>query len=106
MRSLAALLFAAILMPLGIRLVLPFVARELPSFVDPFVSLMVGYTDLLAAPFRAFAMPGLADGAGLGFDRIESHVVIALIGWSILQAVVLTALGLVGRRPTPSIDRA
>jgi hypothetical protein len=52
-RTLATLIFAAILTPLGVRLALPYFRAELPPVVDPVVDLLVWWTDLLAVPFAA-----------------------------------------------------
>ncbi len=91
-------MFAAILTPLGIRLMLPFVADELPKFAEPVVSLLVWYTDLLAVPFAAFELPGFLRSAVFGFGDLEPRILVALIGWGIVQTVVLTVLGLFGHR--------
>lgn len=104
MRGLAALLFAAILTPLGLRLVLPFV--DLPDFVQPAESLLVWWTDLVAAPFRPFDLPGFLGGGNVGFGRVEPHILTALIGWSIIQGVVLGVIGLLGRRRDGGTEEA
>ncbi len=96
MRALAGLVFAAILTPLGLRLVLPFV--DVPRFARPIESLLTWWTDLLAAPFRSFDVSDFL-GGGFGLGGVEPHIVAALIGWSIVQAVVLTVLGFLRRRP-------
>ncbi len=108
MRTLASLMFAAILTPLGARLALPYLRNELPPFADPIVELLVWWTDLLAVPFAGFSLPGVIGGSGgpgFAFGRIEPDIVIALIGWSIIQAVVLGALALFRRRPSRATDR-
>ena len=104
MRGLAALLFAAIITPLGLRLVLPFV--DLPDFVRPVESLLVWWTDLVAAPFSSFDLPGFLGGGNVGFGRLEPHILVALIGWSIVQGVVLGLIGLLRRRPGGGPDEA
>lgn len=101
MRALAGLVFAAILTPLGLRLALPFV--DIPRFARPIESLLIWWTDLLAVPFRFIDVSDLL-GGGLGFRGIEAEIVGALIGWTIVQAVVLAVLGLFRRRPRHATD--
>lgn len=99
MRTLAAIMFAAILTPLGIRLVLPFLAPQLPEFADPLLSLLVWWTNLLAVPFAGVGLPEFMRGtAGAAFGQVQPQILVALIGWSIVQGVVMGVLGLLGRR--------
>lgn len=99
MRRLAALMFAAILTPLGIRLVLPFLAPQLPELADPLLSLLVWWTNLLALPFAGVGLPEFMRGtAGAAFGQVQPQILVALIGWSVVQGVVMAALGLLGRR--------
>jgi len=98
-RLLVGLIFAAVLTPLGLRLMLPFV--ELPDFLNAFRALLTVWTDLLVIPFvvldagrfvRDFLPPVGA------FARLEPNIVAAFVGWSIVQAVVMAVLGLMTRR--------
>lgn len=97
MRTVAAIMFGAILTPLGIRLMLPYI--ELPEVVQPFEAFLIAYTDLLAIPFSAFRLPRELAGAQTMFGGLQERILIAVIGWSIVQAVVMTIVGFLGRRP-------
>ena len=102
MRVLVGLMFGAILTPLTLRLLLPFV--RLPDEVRPFESLLIGWTDLLAAPFHAFDAGGLLGGflppGGMG--QLDAGIMAALIGWSVIQGVAMTVLALFQRRSNES----
>ena len=105
MRAVAGLLFAAILTPLGLRLMLPFVS--LPEAAEPFENLLIWWTDLLAAPFVVLDagrlvegfLPGGGRGGFGGFGELDSNILAALIGWTVIEAVVVAVLAFFRRRP-------
>lgn len=107
MRTVAGLLFAAILTPLGLRLMLPFVS--LPEAVEPLESLLIAWTDLLALPFVALDAGRLLEGflpaGGRGapgvFGTLDRNILAALIGWTIIQGAVMVVLAVFQRRSRP-----
>ena len=107
MRTVAGLLFVAILTPLGLRLVLPFVS--LPEPAQPFEDLLIWWTDLLAAPFVALDAGRLVEGflpgsgrGGFGGLGLDANILAALIGWTVIQGVVMALLAFFRRRPGSS----
>lgn len=101
LKALAGLIFAAILTPLGLRLVLPFI--DLPAPVRAFEDLLVWWTDLLALPFDAVNAAGLIGGflpgGGSGLlGELNVRILAALVGWTIVEGVVMAVLAFLQRR--------
>jgi hypothetical protein len=93
MVKLFVLAFSAIQGLLGLRLVLP--AVPVPEQLQPLVPTLINITDLLMSPFSGFALPGAIGGfPGLGGGQMDTSVLPALIGWSVVELVVLGGLRL------------
>jgi hypothetical protein len=90
--------FGIVQLLLGIRLVLPFF--DPPQFLIEWVPALVNITDVLIAPFVGFTdmlgsglsgLPGGPLGAGIS-GQLDPTVIVALIGWSIVELIVVTVL--------------
>ncbi len=99
---LAVLAFGAIQALLTLRLVMGLV--DLPQAVMQFRPSVVALSEPLIDPFRRFE--GILGGDGLsgaipggGFlGGLDTAVVVALVGWSLIELVVLGVLRIFGRR--------
>lgn len=98
---LAVLAFGAIQALLTLRLVMGLV--DLPQAVMQFRPTVVALSDPLIEPFRRFqgmldgtVSGGIPGGAFLG--GLDTAVVVALVGWSLVELVVLGVLRIFGRR--------
>jgi hypothetical protein len=90
---------------LTLRLLLPFM--RIPSALEGVVPLLVSVTDLLVAPFQLFVTPFTLDqlsalpGGDMGYarylDRIDTTVLVAMIGWAVIGSVLLFIMGALGR---------
>ncbi|MEZ4596784.1 MAG: hypothetical protein R3C32_08030 [Chloroflexota bacterium] len=90
---------------LTLRLLLPFM--RIPAALEGVVPTLVSMTDLLVAPFQAFFTPFTLDqlsalpGGDMGYaaylDRIDTTVLVAMIGWAIIGSVLLFIMGALGR---------
>jgi hypothetical protein len=96
--SIALALIEAVL---AIRLLFPFM--RIPRSIDSYVPILVTVSDWLMAPFKLFLQPfslnGLAKlpgGSEVGYkdylDRLDTTVLVAMIGWAIIGSVVLLIL--------------
>jgi hypothetical protein len=95
-----ALVFTLISALLAFRLLLPFM--RVPESLEQYVPALVAVSDALIAPFRMFFEPFSLDrlaelpGGGLGYsrylDRVDSTVIVAMIGWAIVGALVVLLL--------------
>lgn len=95
----AVIAFGAIQALLTLRLVLPYV--DLPPSLVEFVPAIRNLSTLFVEPFRQFtgllgvtltspALPGFGGPIGGGFtDRLDAAVIVALVGWSLIELVVL-----------------
>jgi hypothetical protein len=100
----AVVLFSIIQTLLGLRLASNFV--EVPSGLAQYVPTLHAITETLSDPFTGFADllgieiadlgPAGAVGGGL-FDRLDVSVVVALVGWSLIELVVIMVLRVVAR---------
>ncbi|MFN8519354.1 MAG: hypothetical protein U0667_08185 [Chloroflexota bacterium] len=90
---------------LTLRLLLPFM--RIPSALEGVVPLLASVTDLLIAPFQVFVTPFTLDqlsalpGGDMGYarylDRIDTTVLVAMIGWAVIGSVLLFLMGALGR---------
>jgi hypothetical protein len=62
------------------------------------VSLITGATDPFVEPFRGMFSLDRVDGAG--GSTLDLAAVVALVGWTLVEALVLGIVSLVDRRPT------
>ena len=95
----AVVAFSAIQGVLTLRLVLPYV--DLPSSLTQFVPAIRNLSEVLIEPFRQLLRLlgadlqsiGIGGQIGGGFtDRLDGLVVVALIGWTIVELIVLSIL--------------
>lgn len=94
MLRLIVLAFGIIQLLLTLRLILPLFGGSVPEAAEPFMPAFIDITDLLIVPFSWLKLPG--DGfTGFGGGQFDASVLPALIGWSVVQLVVITALRLV-----------
>jgi uncharacterized protein YggT (Ycf19 family) len=84
---LAVLVFGVIQTLLTIRLVIGFIA--VPREFEQYVPLLFDVTDALMAPFRGFSVPDQLAPAVRGLDPA---VLVALVGWTVVEFVVLALL--------------
>lgn len=86
---------------LTLRLLLPFM--RVPRSMEGYVPMLVTVSDWLMAPFQLFLRPFTLDqlsklpGASeLGYerylDKIDTTVLVAMVGWAIAGAIVLFVL--------------
>ncbi len=90
MLRLVVLVFSAIQTVLTLRLLRGFI--DLPADIDTLIRNVSGP---LIAPFTGFDLPRAMAPAARGF---EAPVLVALIGWSVVELVVVTVLSLLSRR--------
>ena len=86
--------FGVIQTLLTLRLILPMVGW--PEQFESLFPLFIQVTDLLMAPFRTFGLPGGDAFPMFGTGQMDTSVLPALIGWSIVELVVVGALRLFG----------
>ena len=90
-------LFGLIQSLLGVRMILPLF--DVPEQFRSLVPLLIEVTDLLMLPFRGFQGPDAGGFPGFGGGQLDLTVLPALIGWSIVELVVVGAVTLLfGRR--------
>lgn len=90
---------------LALRLLLPFM--RIPTALEGVLPVLVSVSDLLIAPFQLFFTPFTLDqlsalpGGDMGYarylDRVDTTVLVAMIGWAVIGSVVLFLLGALGR---------
>lgn len=90
---------------LALRLFLPFM--RIPSSLEGAASVLVSVSDVLIAPFQLFfspftldqlsALPGGELGYGRYLDRVDTTVLVAMIGWAVIGSVALFILGALRR---------
>lgn len=94
----AVILFSIIQALLGLRLISNLI--EVPSGLVQYVPTLFALTDPLITPFVEFAallgvevgaLPIGPVGSGL-FDRLDGSVVLALVGWSLIELIVVMVL--------------
>jgi hypothetical protein len=90
MLRLVVLVFSAIQTVLTLRLLRGFI--DLPPDIDTLIRNVSGP---LIAPFTGFDLPRAMAPAARGF---EAPVLVALIGWSVLELVIVTVLSVLSRR--------
>ena len=95
MLGLVVAIFGLIQLLLGVRLVLPFLGN-VPEQVEPLMPLFFQVTDLLIAPFAWLPIPGADRFPGFGAGQLDTSVLPALIGWSLVELVVVTVLRMLG----------
>lgn len=86
--------FGIVQLLLGIRLILPLIGT-VPEPAEPFMPAFIEITDLLIAPFSWIQLPGTGF-TGFGGGQFDGSVLPALIGWSVVELVVLGVLRLLG----------
>jgi len=90
---------------LTLRLLLPFM--RIPSALEGAIPVLVSVSDLLIAPFQVVFTPFTLDqlsalpGGDLGYarylDRIDTTVLVAMIGWAVIGSMLLFLMGALGR---------
>ena len=94
----AIAVFGVIQAVLTLRLLLPFI--DLPPALAQFEPTILTVSDALIAPFSAFTSL-LGVGSGLGgsgttggsfLEQLDAPVVVALVGWSLIELVGLAIL--------------
>jgi hypothetical protein len=100
----AVIAFSIVQTLLGLRLVIPFI--NVPDGFQEYVPTLFSVTDPLIAPFTGFVDflgiefadlgPAGAVGGGV-FDRLDVSVIVALIGWSLVELVIVMVLRVVAR---------
>jgi uncharacterized protein YggT (Ycf19 family) len=86
------IIFSVIQTLLTFRLLLPVV--DLPRAIEQYEPTLRALTDPLIGPFRGFSAP---EALGSGFGRLDATVIVALIGWSIAELLVLAVLRVFAR---------
>ncbi len=94
MLRLIILAFGVIQLLLGIRLILPLIGN-VPEAAEPFMPTFIEVTDLLIAPFSWLELPGTGF-TGFGGGQFDASVLPALIGWSVVELIVVGVLRLLG----------
>lgn len=96
---LAVLGFGAIQTLLTLRLVMGLM--DLPQSIMRFEPTVVALSEPLIEPFRRFeGMLGGGSGLGGPLGGLDSAVLVALIGWSLVELVLLGVLRVIGRPDT------
>ena len=101
--SIALALIEAVL---ALRLLFPFM--RIPKSMDGYLPILVSVSDWLMAPFKFFLQPfslnglsKLPGGSELGYkdylDRLDTTVLVAMIGWAIIGSLALFVLRMVVR---------
>ncbi len=101
-----SLVLALIEAVLALRLLFPFM--RIPKSLDDYVPILVTLSDWLMAPFKVFLQPfsleelsKLPGGNELGYtqylDRLDTSVLVAMVGWAIIGSLVLLVLRMVAR---------
>ena len=91
---------------LALRLLFPFM--RVPKSLDQYVPGLVTISDWLMAPFKLFLQPfslnelsKLPGGSELGYkdylDKLDTTVLVAMIGWAIIGSVLLFVLRMMAR---------
>lgn len=99
----AVFAFSVIQTVLTIRLILPFVS--LPGSIAQYEPTIRAVSNALVAPFLGIAnLVGMERGAGAAIpvgaaflDRLEGPVLVALVGWSVIEIIALAVLRGVSR---------
>ena len=94
MLTLIVAAFGVVQSLLTLRLILPMFGW--PEQFESLFPLFIQVTDLLMAPFRTFGLPGGDAFPMFGTGQMDTSVLPALIGWSIVELVVVGALRLLG----------
>ncbi len=94
-RRLVWLLFGVLQALLLLRIVLLLLSANAGNDI---VSLIVGATDPFVEPFRGMFSLDRVDGAG--GSTLDLAAVVALVGWTLVEALVLGVIGLADRRTT------
>ena len=98
---LVSLVLALIEAVLALRLLFPFM--RVPKSLNDYVPVLVTLSDWLMAPFQLFLQPfslhelsKLPGGSELGYkdylDKLDTTVLVAMIGWAIIGSLVLLIL--------------
>ncbi len=98
---LVSLVLALIEAVLALRLLFPFM--RVPKSLNDYVPVLVTLSDWLMAPFKLFLQPfslhelsKLPGGSELGYkdylDKLDTTVLVAMIGWAIIGSLVLLIL--------------
>ena len=96
--SIALALIEAVL---ALRLLFPFM--RVPKSLDQYVPVLVTLSDWLMTPFKLFLQPfslhelsKLPGGSELGYkeylNKLDTTVLVAMVGWAIIGSVVLLVL--------------
>ena len=87
--------FGIVQLLLGIRLILPLFGGSVPEAAEPLMPAFIEITDLLIAPFSWVQLPGTGF-TGFGGGQFDASVLPALIGWSVVELVVVGVLRVLG----------
>lgn len=101
-----SLVLAFIEAVLTLRLLLPFM--RIPKSLEGYLPMLVTVSDWLMAPFQLFfrsfsldQLSKLPGGAEVGYanylDKVDSTVLVAMVGWAIIGGLVLFVLRMVTR---------
>ncbi len=92
-RRIIVLTFGLIQLLIGLRILLLFLdARE----GNPIVSFILGLSDLFVGPFSGILG---RDALSAGGSTLDVAAVVAIVGWTILEVVILAVLGVFRRQP-------
>jgi len=91
---------------LALRLLFPFM--RIPKSMDDYVPILVTISDWLMAPFKVFVRPFSLDELSrlpgsdeLGYtdylNKVDTTVLVAMVGWAIVGSLVLFVLRMVIR---------
>jgi hypothetical protein len=95
-RRIAVLVFGLIQIVIGARIVLLLLdARE----ANGLVSAVLNISQVLVAPFDGMLRTDALHSAG---STLDVTAIVALVGWTILELIVLWVIGIFSRRSTPA----
>ena len=96
-RRIVLLVFGLIQLVIGARIVLLLLdARE----ANALVSAVLGISQVFVAPFEGILRTDSLSAAG---SVLDVTAIVALVGWTILELVVLWVIGIFGRRSAAGI---
>jgi hypothetical protein len=101
-----SLVLALIEAVLALRLLFPFM--HIPKSLHGYVPMLVTLSDWLMAPFKLFLQPfslnelsKLPGGSELGYteylNKLDTTVLVAMVGWAIIGSLVLLVLRMLAR---------
>jgi YGGT family len=92
-RRIVVLVFGLIQVVIGARIVLLLLdARE----ANPIVSAILNFSQIFVAPFEGILRTDSLNAAG---SVLDVAAIVALVGWTVIELIVLWALGIFRREP-------